>query len=87
MFQTKYLEMFNRVVDEIKPYFIPQNSISDIYELFMVIADNASLQYVLVSNSSNDILTVDDMEVYNILTSDKDWVEKMFQEVEDVYKN
>lgn len=82
MFQTKYPEMFNKVVNEIKPYFIPQNDIKDIYKLFIDIADNASLQYVLVSNSGSDILTIDDMESYNILTSDKDWVRKMFQEVE-----
>lgn len=82
MFQTKYPEMFNKVVDEIKPYFIPQNNIRDIYELFIDIADRASLQYVLVSKSGNDILTIDDMESYNILTSDKDWVKKLFQEVE-----
>ena len=87
MFQTKYIEMFNNVVNVKKPYFNSHNYINDIYELFMVIADNASLQYVLVSNSSNDILTVDDMEAYNILTSDNDWMKKMFQEVENVCKN
>jgi hypothetical protein len=81
MFQTKYPEMFNKVVNEIKPYFIPQNNIRDIYELFIDIADKASLQYVLVSKSGNDILTIDDMEAYNILTSDKNWIKKLFLEV------
>ena len=48
--------MFNEAVNEIKPYFNSHNDINDIYELFKDIADNASLQYVLVGN---DILTVD----------------------------
>lgn len=81
MFQTKYPEMFNKVVNEIKPYFNSHNDINDIYKLFINIADNASLQYVLVSNYGGDILTIDDMELYNILTSDKDWMKKMFQEI------
>jgi hypothetical protein len=81
MFQTKYPEMFNKVVNEIKPYFNSHNDINDIYKLFINIADNASLQYVLVSNYGGDILTIDDMESYNILISDKDWMKKMFQEI------
>ena len=87
MFQTKYPEMFNMVIDEIKPYFNSNNNINDIYELFIDIADNASLQYVLVSNSGNDILSIDDMEAYNILTSDNDWIKKLFIEVELKLKN
>ena len=83
-FKIIYPEMFNEVVNEIKPYFNSCNNINDIYELFKDIADNASLQYVL---AGNDILTVDDMEEYNILTSDKDWMKKMFHEIEDVCKN
>ena len=83
-FQTKYPEMFNEVVNEIKPYFNSHNNINDIYELFKDIADNASLQYIL---DGNNILTVNDMEEYNILTSDKDWMKKMFHEVETVCKN
>ena len=83
-FQTKYPEMFNEVVNEIKPYFNSHNNINDIYELFKDIADNASLQYIL---DGNNILTVNDMEEYNILTSDKDWMKKMFHEVENVCKN
>lgn len=69
--------MFNMVVNEIKPYFNSHNDINDIYEFFIDIADNASLQHVLVSNSGNDILTIHDMELYNILTSDKDWIKKI----------
>ena len=87
MYQTKYPEMFNMVIDEIKPYFNSNNNINDIYELFIDIADNASLQYVLVSNSGNDILSIDDMEAYNILTSDNDWIKKLFIEVELKLKN
>ena len=87
MFQTKYPEMFNMVIDEIKPYFNSNNNINDIYELFIDIADNASLQHVLVSNSGNDILSIDDMEAYNILTSDTDWIKKLFIEVELKLKN
>lgn len=87
MFQTKYTEMFNMIIDEMKPYFNSHNNINDIYELFIDIADNASLQYVLVSNSGNDILSIDDMEAYNILTSDKDWIKKLFIEVEHKFKN
>ena len=82
MFQTKYPKMFNMVVNEIKPYFNSHNNINDIYELFKDIADNASLQHVLVSNLGGDILTIYDMESYNILTSDKDWIKKLFIEVE-----
>lgn len=82
MFQTKYPEMFNIVFNEIKPYFNSHNDINDIYELFIDIADNASLKYVLVSSSGGDILTIYDMESYNILTSDKDWIKKLFIEVE-----
>ena len=67
MFQTKYPEMFNKVVGEIKPYFNSHNNINDIYELFIDIADKASLQYVLGSKSNGDILTVNDIELYNIL--------------------
>ena len=87
MFQTKYPEMFNMVIDEIKPYFNSNNNINDIYELFIDIADNASLQHVLVSNLGGDILTIYDMESYNILTSDKDWIKKLFIEVELKLKN
>ena len=87
MFQTKYPEMFNMVIDAIKPQFNSNNNINDIYELFIYIADNASLQYVLVSNSGNDILSIDDMEAYNILTSDNDWIKKLFIEVEHKLKN
>ena len=87
MYQTKYPEMFNMVIDKIKPYFNSYNNINDIYELFIDIADNASLQYVLVSNSGNDILSIDDMEAYNILTSDNDWIKKLFIEVELKLKN
>ena len=87
MFQTKYPEMFNMIMDEIKPYFNSHNNINDIYDLFIDIADNASLQYVLVSNSGSDILSIDDMEAYNILISDKDWIKKLFIEVELKLKN
>ena len=87
MFQTKYPKMFNMVIDEIKHYFNSHNNINDIYELFIDIADNASLQYVLVSNSGSDILSIDDMEAYNILTSDNDWIKKLFTEVELKLKN
>ena len=82
MFQTKYPEMFNKVVNEIKPYFNSHNKINDIYDLFVDIADNASIQYVLRSNSNGDILTEYDMESYNILTSDGEWMKKLFKEVE-----
>ena len=81
MFQIKYPEMFNKVVGEIKPYFNSHNNINDIYELFIDIADKASLQYVLGSKSNGDILTVNDIELYNILTSDRDWIKKLFKEV------
>ena len=47
MFSTKYPELFDYVVEEIKPYINDDNNKDDIYNLFIVIADKASLKYIL----------------------------------------
>lgn len=78
MFSTKYLELFNYIVEEIKPYINDDNNKDDIYNLFIGIADKASLKYIL---PNKELLTVSDMEEYFKLTSDKNWIEKLFSEV------
>ena len=47
MFSTKYPELFDYVVEEIKPYINDDNNKDDIYNLFIEIADKASLKYKL----------------------------------------
>ena len=78
MFSTKYPELFDYVVEEIKPYIKDGNNKDDIYNLFIGIADKASLKYIL---PNKELLTVSDMEEYFRLTSDTNWIEKLFNEV------
>lgn len=78
MFSTKYPELFNYIVEEIKPYINDDNNKDDIYNLFIGIADKASLKYIL---PNKELLTVSDMEEYLRLTSDYNWIEKLFSEV------
>ena len=82
MFSTKYPELFNYIVEEIKPYINEDNNKDDIYNLFIDIADKASLKYIL---PNKELLTVSymesDMEEYFRLTSDTNWIEKLFNEV------
>lgn len=83
MFSTKYPELFNYIVEEIKPYINDDNNKDDIYNLFIGIADKASLKYIL---PNKELLTVSDMEEYLRLTSDYNWIEKLFSEVYVVYE-
>jgi hypothetical protein len=78
MFKTKYPDLFDCVVEEIKPYINDDNNKDDIYNLFIDIADKASLKYIL---PNKELLTVSDMEEYFRLTSDNNWIEKLFNEV------
>lgn len=78
MFKTKYPELFDYVVEEIKPYINDDNNKDDIYNLFIDIADKASLKYIL---PNKELLTVSDMEEYLRLSDTNNWVEKLFNEV------
>ena len=78
MFSTKYPEFFNYIVEEIKPYINDNNNKDDIYNLFIDVADKASLKYIL---PNKELLTVSDMEEYIRLTEDNNWIEKLFNEV------
>lgn len=80
MFKTKYPELFDYVVEEIKPYINDDNNKDDIYDLFIEIADKASLKYIL---PNKELLTVSDMEEYIRLTEDNNWIKKLFNEVYD----
>lgn len=78
MFKTKYPELFDYVVEEIKPYINDSNNKDDIYNLFIDIADKGSLKYIL---PNEELLTVSDMEEYIRLTEDNNWIKKLFNEV------
>lgn len=78
MFSTKYPEFFDYVVEEIKPYINDDNNKDDIYNLFIEIADKASLKYIL---PNKELLTVSDMEEYFRLSDTNNWIEKLFNEV------
>lgn len=78
MFKTKYPDLFDYVVEEIKPYIKDGNNKGDIYNLFIDIADKASLKYIL---PNKELLTVSDMEEYIRLTEDNNWIKKLFNEV------
>ena len=78
MFSTKYPEFFDYVVEEIKPYINDINNKDDIYNLFIDIADKASLKYIL---PNKELLTVSDMEEYLRLSDTNNWIEKLFNEV------
>ena len=78
MFSTKYPELFDYVVEEIKPYINDDNNKDDIYNLFIDIADKASLKYIL---PNKELLTVSDMEEYLRLSDTNNWIEKLFNEV------
>lgn len=78
MFKTKYPELFDYVVEEIKPYINDSNNKDDIYNLFIEIADKGSLKYIL---PNEELLTVSDMEEYIRLTEDNNWIKKLFNEV------
>ena len=78
MFSTKYPELFDYVVEEIKPYMNDDNNKDDIYNLFIGIADKASLKYIL---PNKELLTVSDMEEYLRLSDTNNWIEKLFNEV------
>lgn len=78
MFSTKYPELFDYVVEEIKPYINDDNNKDDIYNLFIDIADKASLKYIL---PNKELLTVSDMEEYFRLSDTNNWIEKLFNEV------
>ena len=80
MFSTKYPEFFDYVVEEIKPYIKDGNNKDDIYNLFIDIADKASLKYIL---PNKELLTVSDMEEYLILSDTHNWIKKLFNEVYD----
>lgn len=80
MFSTKYPELFDYVVEEIKPYINDGNNKDDIYNLFIDVADKASLKYIL---PNKELLTVSDMEEYIRLTEDNNWFKKLFNEVYD----
>lgn len=87
MFSTKYPEFFDYVVEEIKPYINDDNNKDDIYNLFIDIADKASLKYILPNKELLTISdTASDMEEYFRLTSDNNWIEKLFNEVYEVYE-
>lgn len=78
MFSTKYPELFDYVVEEIKPYINDDNNKDDIYNLFIDIADKASLKYIL---PNKELFTVSDMEEYLRLSDTNNWIEKLFNEV------
>ena len=78
MFSTKYPDLFDYVVEEIKPYINDDNNKDDIYNLFIDIADKASLKYIL---PNKELLTVSDMEEYLRLSDTNNWIEKLFNEV------
>ena len=78
MFKTKYPELFDYVVEEIKPYINDDNNKDDIYNLFIGIADKASLKYIL---PNKELLTVSDMEEYFRLSDTNNWIKKLFNEV------
>ena len=78
MFSTKYPELFDYVVEEIKPYINDGNNKDDIYNLFIGIADKASLKYIL---PNKELLTVSDMEEYLRLSDTNNWIKKLFNEV------
>ena len=78
MFSTKYPEFFDYVVEEIKPYINDDNNKDDIYNLFIGIADKASLKYIL---PNKELLTVSDMEEYLRLSDTNNWVKKLFNEI------
>lgn len=78
MFSTKYPEFFDYVVEEIKPYINDDNNKDDIYNLFIDVADKASLKYIL---PNKELLTVSDMEEYLRLSDTNNWIEKLFNEV------
>lgn len=78
MFSTKYPELFDYVVEEIKPYINDNNNKDDIYNLFIDIADKASLKYIL---PNKELLTVSDMEEYLRLSDTNNWIKKLFNEV------
>lgn len=78
MFIAKYPDLFDYVVEEIKPYINDDNNKDDIYNLFIDIADKASLKYIL---PNKELLTVSDMEEHIRLTEDKNWIKKLFNEV------
>lgn len=78
MFSTKYPDLFDYVVEEIKPYINDDNNKDDIYNLFIDVADKASLKYIL---PNKELLTVSDMEEYLRLSDTNNWIEKLFNEV------
>lgn len=78
MFSTKYPDLFDYVVEEIKPYINDNNNKDDIYNLFIDIADKASLKYIL---PNKELLTVSDMEEYLRLSDTNNWIKKLFNEV------
>ena len=78
MFKTKYPDLFDYVVEEIKPYINDDNNKDDIYNLFIDIADKASLKYIL---PNKELLTVSDMEEYLRLSDTNNWIKKLFDEV------
>lgn len=78
MFSTKYPDLFDYVVEEIKPYINDNNNKDDIYNLFIDVADKASLKYIL---PNKELLTVSDMEEYFRLSDTNNWIEKLFNEV------
>ena len=80
MFSTKYPELFDYVVEEIKPYINDDNNKDDIYNLFIDIADKASLKSIL---PNKELLTVSDMEEYLRLSDTNNWIKKLFNEVYD----
>ena len=80
MFSTKYPELFDYVVEEIKPYINDDNNKDDIYNLFIDVADKGSLKYIL---PNKELLTVSDMEEYLRLSDTHNWIKKLFNEVYD----
>ena len=82
MLNLKYPELFDYIVEEIKPYINNGNNKDDIYNLFIDITDKGSLKYIL---SDKELLTISDtasdMEEYIRLTEDNNWIEKLFNEV------
>ena len=78
MFKTKYPDLFDYVVEEIKPYINDDNNKDDIYNLFIGIADKASLKYIL---PNKELLAVSDMEEYLRLSDTNNWIKKLFNEV------
>ena len=54
------------------------NNKDDIYNLFIGIADKASLKYIL---PNKELLTVSDMEEYLRLSDTNNWIEKLFNEI------